>query len=105
MNSVQINDQRALSLVLYKKLTKDLTAFEEDMTQKAARKLITDAINLLPGYSAENTDRLNVILIRKTDDQSDGVSVNIQDAIDSLMIIWEDYLHLSSYSIKKDKHK
>ncbi len=99
METVQINDKRALSLILFKKLTHDLKEFDDDMTEKTAARLIAEAVSLIPGFTVTRGEKAGIIYIKKEDsagsDDPRGTPVNIQDAIDSLIIVWEDYQKLS----------
>ncbi len=101
-------ESRAFALVVYHALRKELASLGEDeLDDHQAREMILNAVNLLPGYEArplsqkeaEQSGRMfapHLILIEKSDDKGDPVQLNIQDAVDSLRIIWRDFRRLTT---------
>ena len=80
-----------LSFVLYQKLARELTHLEEDLTPSLAGRLIREAVDLLPGYLVRVGPSYDRLILRKMEDQAQEMELNIRDAIDSLLIIWNDY--------------
>ncbi len=85
------SDTRALALVIFQHLRKQIPILQDSRTARA-RDIIAEAIQLLPDYRAKKTDRDNILLIqRMTDPPDEFIAMNIQDAIDSLTVLWRDY--------------
>ncbi len=90
-------EARAFAIIVYHALRSDLARLEEDdeLDETRARAMILRAMNLFPGYEArKNPEHSHLILIEKTDEAGNTVSLNIQDAVDSLLIVWRDFQKL-----------
>jgi hypothetical protein len=84
-----VTDPRSLAFIVFQKLRQEATsAPDEELTESGAMRIFLDAINLMPDYEATTGARENVLLI-----QREGVEfqLNIQDAMDSLIVVWNDY--------------
>ena len=83
---------QALALVLYHSLRRGLAALdEEELDEKRARTMLLVALELLPGMQPRSTDREHLILIEKSANADEKVRINIQDAVDSLQVVWRDF--------------
>lgn len=94
MNSISNSKngpQDPLSFILYQKLARELTNLEEDLTPRLAGRLIREALDLLPGFLVRGGPDYDRLILKKMDDPSHEVELSIRDAIDSLMVIWDDY--------------
>lgn len=65
-----------------------------EMEEKEAARLIREAIDLLPDFKAEPGEKINQLLLTRVSDRNPPVVFDIQDAIDSLMIVWKDFQNL-----------
>ena len=86
-----MTDPRAQVLVLFQKLSKELSTLNEQATLKRAADLIVNALQILPDFSVEKTEKEGEILIRKLDTNDAPVKLNIQDAADGLITLWREY--------------
>lgn len=97
-----MNDPRALSFIVYQKIQQELSGQdqEEDLSSRRAREIILDALNLLPEISVQPGPRDDLVLIRyiaageaedATDANQEGFLFNLQDSIDSLRTVWQDF--------------
>ncbi|MCR9141307.1 MAG: hypothetical protein NXI24_03585 [bacterium] len=95
----QSKEARAFAIIVYHALRSDLARLDEDdaLDETRARAMILRAVNLFPGYEARKDPEFgHLILIDKTDEGQNTVSLNIQDAVDSLLIVWRDFQKLRS---------
>ena len=92
-------ESRAFAIVVYHALRSDLARLDEDdeLDERRARSMILRAVNLLPGYEAAPDDERDHLLFIHKENQS-PVQLNIQDAIDSLLIVWRDFRKLTGRS-------
>jgi len=88
-----VTDPRSLSLALSHALARKIRLYEE-LNPEMARTLLLEALNLLPDYTVEETDRPHIVRISTTTGPS--FPFNIQDAVDSLIILHKDYQRLAS---------
>jgi hypothetical protein len=98
-------EARAFAIIVYHALRRELADIESDdeLDEKRARNMILRAVNLLPGYeSRPNQEHSHLILIEKLDEGQDTVSLNVQDAVDSLLIVWRDFQKLAGRSEKQE---
>ncbi|MCB1325892.1 MAG: hypothetical protein H7A21_02445 [Spirochaetales bacterium] len=89
-------DVRAQALVLFHSLRQDLEIVEADLgefDEARARDIILRAINLLPDYEADVDERSHIV-IERTARRGNPIRLNLQDAIDSLRVVWRDYREL-----------
>lgn len=92
-------EARAFAIIVYHALRSDLARLDEydELDEIRARAMILRAVNLFPGYEAQKDLRYgHLILIEKTGEDQNTVSLNIQDAVDSLLIVWRDFRKLAS---------
>ncbi len=90
------SDARALALVVFQKIHRDLPAMGEEPSDRLLRGLILDAVNLLPEYNGrpddEKPNRSNFIRVRKSDEKPEQeIVLNIQGTLDSLRTVWREY--------------
>lgn len=100
---------RAFAIIVYHALRSDLANLDEGddadrlLNPERARRMILRAVNLFPGYEAEaDAEHGHSILIEKTGPESETVVLNIQDAVDSLQIVWRDFRRLSGRDAAPD---
>lgn len=79
------------ALILYLKIQEELSSIEEEMNPKKAREIIVESLRLLPDYVVESTEKENWIRIRTIGVAGKEILLNLQDAIDSLSLVWNDY--------------
>ena len=90
-------DPRALALILFHALRKELEGIdEEQLDDRRLSAMIIRAVNLLPELEAIPTDRPADIIVETItgDNRVSRVRMNIRDAMDSLRVVWRDYLRL-----------
>jgi hypothetical protein len=90
-------EARAFAIIVYHALRSELARLEEDdeLDEIRARAIILRAVNLFPGYEARKDPQYrHLILIDKSEEDQNTVSLNIQDAVDSLLIVWRDFQKL-----------
>ncbi len=99
---------RAFAIIVYHALRSDLANLDEGddadrLDEERARRMILRAVNLFPGYQAEaDAEHGHSILIEKTGPEPETVVLNIQDAVDSLQIVWRDFRRLSGRDAAPD---
>ena len=97
-----MNDPRALSFIVYQKIQQELSGQdqEEDLSSRRAGEIILDALNLLPEITVQPGPRDGFVLIRSittdrteqaTDTNQEELLFNLQDFVDSLRTVWQDY--------------
>jgi hypothetical protein len=84
------NGKRLLALLIYQKLKKDLADQDETLGIAKAKRLLIEAIALHPDLSIDSLPELGSSQIRSTD--GGEAIINLQSAIDSLMILWNEHL-------------
>lgn len=91
------SESRALAIILFNKIHKELTSSEDELTERRAARIIQDALNLLPGYRSEPGSKTSILKIVREESgrEEQTCEMNIQDAIDSLMVVWKEYLSLA----------
>lgn len=87
-------DPRVLTLVVFQKLHQELSEIEGPLTYQRAASLIRRSINHLPGYRAEKGSNEHILVVTNEYDPENVLEMNIRDAIDSLMIVWNDFREL-----------
>ncbi len=96
LRDASLGDPRVLSLVIFQKLQNDLTQLEEELTPRKAGELIREGLDLLPGYRALPGREIHQIRLREeaAPDRPEGEEkvIDIRDAVDSLLLLWNDYL-------------
>lgn len=94
------NDRRGLALILFHALRKAIEELDPDSTpgDSELRAIIIKALNLLPQLDVESTEDSSWILLRRlsADSESEPVRFNVQDTIDSLRVLWQDYCHFNA---------
>jgi len=94
---------QAEALVVYHALRKQLAELEETPPPARARAMLLRALNHIPNLRAyPATDRDSHIIVEKSDRPSERVRLNVQDAIDSLQVVFRDFLELSGQSAGRD---
>lgn len=90
-----IANSPALSFIVFHKLNRDLSELQEELTLPKAESLILSALNLLPGYSARQSERIGNVLVRNVNFSENELEINVRDTIDSLIVVWSDYRAVS----------
>lgn len=106
-DTAESKEARAFAIIVYHALRSDLARLEEEdeLDEPRARAMILRAVNLFPGYEARPDPRHgHLILIEKSGEGQDTVSLNIQDAVDSLLIVWRDFRKLASRKSAKSSN-
>ena len=98
------NDRRALGLLIYHALRRAVESFPEDGTpsDQQLQDILIDAISLLPGLGAAPTDRLGKVRLYQfpvgkplpsgKPIEAQETLLDLQPIMDSLRIVWQDYL-------------
>jgi len=84
-----MNDPRALSLVLYHSLRRELSSPDLELSERMAADMIARSLSLLPNIHLKQGSRYHLLTL--TSAEGDEITLNIQDAIDSLRLIWNEY--------------
>ncbi|MCB1167315.1 MAG: hypothetical protein KDK37_09480 [Leptospiraceae bacterium] len=93
---MSVPDPRAVSLILFQYLSRQLSELE-DLDPQNARVLINKGLSLIPGLNVEGDPKSDVVTLRFDDDPDEQeIPFSIRDAIDSLMVLWRDYSRLHS---------
>ena len=86
------SDPRGLALVLFQKFHRELPTLDEMPSDRTLREMILEAVNLLPDYAARKAPKQSNLLITAQGAQGSAEAlVNVQDTIDCLRTLWEEY--------------
>lgn len=105
MNSIVADprEQRALAITLFHALRHELTGIDDELGPEAARALLSRALNYLPGVEVEATERVNILKLHR--EGAAPVDLNVQDAIDSLRLVWREYMRLEERAAQETERK
>ncbi len=88
-------DPRMMSMIVFQRLYHKLRLLDEDnLTNETASSLICEAIDVLPGFHARKGRRNNIIIVRSDARPGHSGEMYVQNAIDSLRILWSDFQKL-----------
>lgn len=95
---------RAQALVVYHALRKELAELDETPPPARARAILLRALNHIPNLRAyAAADRESHIIVEKSDAPSERVRLNVQDAVDSLQVVFQDFLELSGAAPERNR--
>lgn len=84
-------DPRVVSLILFQKLQKELNDLDDELTEKVALRILSEALDLIPDLVISPGSRPNEITVSHTRNPETKKVLNLQDAADSLLTVWRDY--------------
>ncbi len=84
-------DPRVLTLIIFQKLQKELIYIDESLRPDRAASIIRRSINGIPGFRAEKTRDEFILIVTNEASKKNVMEMNIRDAVDSLIIVWNDY--------------
>lgn len=78
------------ALVIFHKLSQELKNMDDDPDEKEARRAIREAIELIPDLHIKSTETPSIVYL-KHPGKNKEIRFPLQDAIDSLLILWNEY--------------
>ncbi|MBX7059593.1 MAG: hypothetical protein K1X75_16130 [Leptospirales bacterium] len=90
---------RALALTLFHALRHELSTIDDELSPETARSLLLRAINFLPGIQVVEGPRKNLLLLQP--ENGPAVALNVQDALDSLRLVWREYMRMEERAARE----
>jgi len=86
------------AFIIFEKLRQELADYDDEISPARAKKIIIKAISLLPGFNVEDSKKPDSITVRSITSPGIGVEVPLQNAIDSVMILWNESIRFRDAS-------
>lgn len=84
---------KSSSFVLYQKIAHEFSSMEEEsLSPVRARRILISALSLVPNVIVRESYGSNTVQISHKYSPSESFEVHLQDSIDGLLLLWNDYI-------------
>ncbi|MDH5654860.1 MAG: hypothetical protein OEZ34_03060 [Spirochaetia bacterium] len=97
MQNASVNSH---TFIIYEKLKKELNDYDFDIGPVRARKILIRALSIIPEIIVEESRNPSCITVRSISSPSLKIEVSIQNAIDSIMILWNEHKDSEERALK-----
>ena len=78
------------SFLIYEKLRQELLDYEEPIGQIRAKQILIRALSLIPDLIIKESKKPRTIEVSSIQTPGISVEVNLQNAIDSILLLWNE---------------